>query len=88
MDLPVSGTCGVIGVFFVIPVLAAFVLSFTDFDIYALGNWDYIRFVGFKNYLRILDTPLFWTALKNTFYLRRSSADRSPWPSRSAPHSC
>jgi multiple sugar transport system permease protein len=63
-----SPAIGVIGIFFVIPVLAAFVLSFTDFDIYALGNWDYIRFVGFQNYLRILDTPLFWTALKNTFY--------------------
>jgi multiple sugar transport system permease protein len=58
----------VIGIFFVIPVLAAFALSFTDFDIYSLGNWKYIRFVGFQNYLRILETPLFWTALKNTFY--------------------
>lgn len=58
----------VIGIFFVLPVLAAFVLSFTDFDIYALGNWDYIRFIGFQNYARILETPLFWKALKNTFY--------------------
>lgn len=58
----------VIGIFFVLPVLAAFVLSFTDFDIYALGNWDYIRFIGFQNYVRILETPLFWKALKNTFY--------------------
>lgn len=58
----------VIGIFFVLPVAAAFVLSFTDFDIYSLGNWDYIRFVGFQNYLRIFDAPLFWTALKNTFY--------------------
>lgn len=59
---------GVIGIFFVLPVFAAFVLSFTDFDIYALGNWDYIRFIGFQNYLRIAETPLFWKALKNTFY--------------------
>lgn len=63
-----SPALAVIGIFFVLPVLAAFVLSFTDFDIYALGNWHYTRFVGFQNYLRILDTPLFWTALKNTFY--------------------
>jgi len=59
---------GVIGIFFALPVFAAFVLSFTDFDIYALGNWDYIRFIGFQNYLRIAETPLFWKALKNTFY--------------------
>ncbi|MBI5464779.1 MAG: sugar ABC transporter permease, partial [Ignavibacteriales bacterium] len=37
-------------------------------DIYALGNLEYIRFVGLENYARVLDTPLFWTALKNTFY--------------------
>lgn len=58
----------VIMVFFVIPVMAAFALSFTDFDIYALGNPDYIRFIGFSNYLRVIETPLFWIALKNTFY--------------------
>lgn len=63
-----SPALGVIGIFFVIPVLAALALSFTDFDIYALGNWEYTRFVGFQNYLRILDTPLFWKALKNTFF--------------------
>jgi multiple sugar transport system permease protein len=63
-----SPALSVIGIFFVIPVLAAFVLSFTDFDIYSLGNWEYIRFVGFQNYMRIIETPLFWIALKNTFY--------------------
>jgi len=57
-----------IGVFFVVPVLSAFILSLTDFDIYALGDLSVVRFTGFHNYLRILETPLFWTALKNTFY--------------------
>ncbi|MHB1051173.1 MAG: carbohydrate ABC transporter permease [Bacteroidota bacterium] len=57
-----------IGIFFVIPVLAAFALSFTDFDIYALGNLNYVRFVGVENYIRIFDMPLFWSALRNTFY--------------------
>ncbi len=57
-----------IGVFFFIPVIAAFVLSFTDFDIYSLANIDYARFVGFKNYTRLLEDPLFWKALRNTFY--------------------
>lgn len=63
-----SPSLAVIVIFFVIPVLAALLLSFTDFDIYALGNWENVRFIGFRNYLRILDTPLFWKALKNTFY--------------------
>ncbi|PKL87094.1 MAG: sugar ABC transporter permease [Ignavibacteriae bacterium HGW-Ignavibacteriae-2] len=58
----------VLCVFFFIPVLAAFVLSFTDFDIYSLGNIRYMRFVGIQNYLDLLNDPLFWIALKNTFY--------------------
>lgn len=57
-----------IGIFFFIPVIAAFVLSFTDFDIYSLGNWKYARFVGIKNYIDLVNDPLFWKALTNTLY--------------------
>jgi multiple sugar transport system permease protein len=55
-----------IGIFFFVPVLAAFLLSFTDFDIYALGSFAYARFVGFKNYGQLLADPLFWKAFRNT----------------------
>lgn len=55
-------------IFFFLPVLAAFVMSFTDFDIYSLGNIQYVRFVGFRNYLQLFNDPLFWQALQNTFY--------------------
>ncbi|MBN8481748.1 MAG: sugar ABC transporter permease [Xanthomonadales bacterium] len=58
----------VIGVFFLLPVLAAFVLSLTDFDLYALADRDHLRFVGLGNYLDLLRTPLFWTSLGNTLY--------------------
>jgi multiple sugar transport system permease protein len=58
----------VIGLFFVIPVLAALVLSFTDFDIYALADLGNVRLVGLRNYLRLLETPLFWKALGNTLF--------------------
>lgn len=57
-----------IGLFFFVPVLAALVLSFTDFDIYALGNVSVARFVGLRNYVQIVNDPLFWKALKNTLY--------------------
>ena len=57
-----------IGVFFFIPVIAVFILSFTDFDIYSLANLQYARFVGLKNYSRLFEDPLFWKALKNTLY--------------------
>ncbi|MBI2416840.1 MAG: sugar ABC transporter permease [Ignavibacteriales bacterium] len=58
----------VICCFFFLPVLAAFLLSFTDFDIYSLSNINYLRFVGFNNYISALQSPVFWTSLKNTFY--------------------
>ncbi len=55
-------------VFLVVPVAAALVLSFTDFDIYGVADRDNVRFVGLDNYRRLLDTPLFWTALGNTCF--------------------
>jgi len=58
----------VIGVFFAIPVAAGLALSLTDFDIYALADLSNLRFVGLRNYLELLATPLFWQALGNTLY--------------------
>jgi multiple sugar transport system permease protein len=57
-----------ITIFFFLPVAAALLLSFTDFDIYAVGNLENARFVLLRNYADLLRNPLFWTALKNTFY--------------------
>jgi multiple sugar transport system permease protein len=58
----------VIGVFFILPVIAGLALSLTDFDLYALADLSTLRFVGLDNYLRLLHTPLFWQALGNTLY--------------------
>jgi multiple sugar transport system permease protein len=55
-------------VFFFLPVLASLVLSVTDFDIYAIANPSTTRFVGLANYSKLLKTPEFWQALRNTFY--------------------
>jgi multiple sugar transport system permease protein len=52
--------------FFVVPVLAALALSFTDFDIYGVADLDNVRIVGLDNYVRLLHTPRFWNALTNT----------------------
>lgn len=57
-----------IGIFFAIPVLGAFVLSFTDFDIYSVGDFQSTRFIGLANYRDLATAPLFWTATKNTLY--------------------
>jgi len=55
-------------IFFFLPIAAAFLMSFTDFDIYSLGDISKARFVGFKNYLLLLNNALFWKSLKNTLY--------------------
>jgi multiple sugar transport system permease protein len=57
-----------IGVFFAIPVASALLLSFTDFDIYSIGDFKSTRFVGLKNYADLMAMPLFWQALRNTLY--------------------
>src|SRR5262245_45873719 len=38
-----------IAAFFVVPVVAALAMSFTDFDIYALADIANLRFVGLEN---------------------------------------
>jgi multiple sugar transport system permease protein len=58
----------VIAVFFFLPIVAALLISLTDFDIYALADLANLRFVGFGNYLKLLQTPSFWQALGNTLY--------------------
>jgi multiple sugar transport system permease protein len=57
-----------ISVFFVAPIVGALFLSFTDFDIYALGSLQNLRFNAPDNYVNLLGSALFWTALWNTFY--------------------
>jgi multiple sugar transport system permease protein len=57
-----------IGLFFVIPAFASLILSFTDFDIYALADLSNLRFIGFENYRNLLGNPLFWRAMGNTLW--------------------
>ena len=58
----------VLAMFFFLPVLAALAMSLTDFDLYALADYDNLRFVGLQNYADLLRQPLFWKSLGNTFY--------------------
>ena len=57
-----------IGVFFFLPVAASLLLSVTDFDIYAIADRANTRIVGLRNYADLFHNPVFWTAVKNTFY--------------------
>jgi multiple sugar transport system permease protein len=57
-----------IGVFFAVPILAGLVMSFTDFDLYAIGSPETIRFVGLRNYGQVLADGEFWRAMRNTAF--------------------
>jgi len=59
---------GTLLIFFFLPVAAAFLMSFTDFDIYSLGNLKRARIILFGNYSHLLSDPLFWKVLLNTAY--------------------
>jgi multiple sugar transport system permease protein len=63
----VSPALTAVAVCFVVPVVAALALSFTDFDIYGVADRSNVRFIGLDNYRRLFATPVFWTALANTF---------------------
>lgn len=58
-----------IALFFALPVAAGFLLSFTDFDLYAIADPANARWVGLANYARLLGEPLFWRSLGNTLLL-------------------
>lgn len=57
-----------IALFFALPVFAALLLSFTDFDIYALADSRNMRIVWLGNYARLFENPLFWRAMSNTMW--------------------
>ncbi|MEO8029290.1 MAG: sugar ABC transporter permease [Gemmatimonadota bacterium] len=64
----VAPALSLIVIFFAVPAVMAFVLSFTDFDIYSLGNPAQTRFIGLANYRALWTDPEFWNALRNTLY--------------------
>jgi multiple sugar transport system permease protein len=64
----VAPALALIGVFFFSPVAGSLLLSLTDFDIYAIADRGNARFVGLRNYVELFGNPVFWTAVRNTFY--------------------
>jgi multiple sugar transport system permease protein len=55
-----------ITLFFMLPVLAGFVLSLTDFDLYSIGNIHNLRLIGLRNYQELFGNAIFWRAFLNT----------------------
>jgi multiple sugar transport system permease protein len=57
-----------IALFLALPVFGALLLSFTDFDIYALADSRNLRIVWLDNYAHLIENPLFWGAMGNTLW--------------------
>jgi multiple sugar transport system permease protein len=57
-----------ISLFFFVPALAGFALSLTDFDLYSIGDASNVRVTVLRNYVDLLRSDIFWTALVNTLY--------------------
>lgn len=55
-------------VFWGMPLVWAFLLSFTDFNINTLAGTEKTLFIGFNNYIELWTHPLFWKAIGNTLY--------------------
>lgn len=54
-------------VFLVLPVLASFLMSLTNWDIYSVADLRKVSVVGLSNYATVLGDALFWKSVKNTF---------------------
>lgn len=56
------------GIFLALPIVVAFVLSFTSFGLRDIANPIGTTFVGVKNYVDLFADPKFWKSLGNTAY--------------------
>ena len=56
------------GIFLALPILVAFLLSFTSFGLRDIQNPIGTTFVGVKNYVDLLADAKFWKSLGNTAY--------------------
>jgi len=54
--------------FSLIPIVVAFVISFTDISLVGLADWSQINFVGIDNYIDIMIDPLFLKSIGNTLF--------------------
>lgn len=54
--------------FSLIPIMIAFVISFTDMDLKGLADWSNISFIGVENYANLLGDAVFHKAVYNTFF--------------------
>lgn len=58
----------ILAVFSIVPIIVAFLISFTDLDLAGLANWSNVHFVGLENYSALISDELFHKSIYNTFF--------------------
>lgn len=54
--------------FSLLPIVIAFVISFTDIDLVGLADYSQIHFIGLENYINVMKDPTFLKAIGNTLF--------------------
>lgn len=58
----------ILAVFSIVPIIVAFLISFTDLDLAGLANWSNVNFIGLENYSALISDELFHKSIYNTFF--------------------
>lgn len=54
--------------FYIIPILVALLISFTDIDLAGLANFSNVDFTGFENYINLFSDEMFKKSILNTIF--------------------
>jgi len=57
---------GLLFLFLFVPVILSFLISFTNWNIYAFSDLSRINFIGLQNYISLFKDNVFWKAMMNT----------------------
>ncbi|MGG3912754.1 sugar ABC transporter permease [Bacillus sp. es.034] len=58
----------ILTVFSIVPIIVAFLISFTDLDLKGLADWSNVSFIGMDNYSALLSDELFHKSIFNTLF--------------------
>ncbi|MCC5802188.1 carbohydrate ABC transporter membrane protein 1 (CUT1 family) [Bacillus sp. V-88] len=58
----------ILTVFSIVPIIVAFLISFTDLDLKGLADWSNVSFIGMDNYSNLLSDELFHKSIFNTLF--------------------
>ncbi|CAN7195502.1 carbohydrate ABC transporter permease [Rossellomorea sp. LjRoot5] len=58
----------ILTVFSIVPIIVAFLISFTDLDLKGLADWSNVSFIGLDNYSALVSDELFHKSIFNTLF--------------------